>query len=101
MANTNDQRRSILGGSMKRFEKRFEKGVRVIYVPTHAHGDFAHKDCEHGVVSSINVYNVVFVKFDPKNMRQIYITGDEDVTAQGCRIEDLITENEARFIKNV
>jgi len=79
---------------------RFEKGVRVIYVPTHADGDFTHPDCEYGVVSSKN-YKYVFVKFDPKHLRVQYITGDEDVTAQACDPNDLITVAEANFIQGV
>lgn len=37
-------------------------GMRVRYVPGHAHGDITHKDCEDGVVSSVND-RYVFVKF--------------------------------------
>lgn len=81
-------------------ENKFKKGVRVVYVPTHAFDDIEHKDCERGVVSSVNE-KYVFVKFDPKFMRVTYITGDEDVTAQACRPEDLLTEEEAAFIKGV
>ena len=80
--------------------KRFKKGVRVIYVPTHVNGDINHKDCECGVVSSVND-RFVFVKFDPKCLRVRYITGDEDITAQSCRPDDLIREDEAVFINNI
>lgn len=37
-------------------------GMRVRYVPYHAHGDLAHKDCEDGIVSSKN-NTYIFVRF--------------------------------------
>lgn len=33
--------------------QKFYEGQSVTYVPNHANGDIAHKDCEHGVVSSV------------------------------------------------
>ena len=78
----------------------FKKGDRVLYVPNHADEDLTHKDCESGVVSSVNAV-LVFVKFDPKNMRVRYVTGDEDITAQGCRPEDLMVESTVEFINKI
>ena len=37
-------------------------GMRVRYIPGHAHGDRGHPDCEDGVVSSVNE-RFVFVRF--------------------------------------
>ena len=86
---------------------KFRKGKRVVYVPTHAHQNFNHPDCERGVVSSVNdkfvfvkfdieAYNNHGTKFDVKMM-----TGDEDYTAQACDPRDLFTEEEAKFIEGV
>ncbi len=87
---------------------KFRKGVRVVYVPTHAHQDLNHPDCEYGVVSSIND-KFVFVKFDIEAYTNIdgkpwtmqMMTGDEDYTAQACDPRDLFTEEETEFIKGV
>lgn len=79
---------------------KFKKGVRVLYIPTYAYGDINHKDCESGVVSSVND-KFVFVKFDCIWGNFKNTTGDEDITAQSCNPEDLITEDEAKFINNV
>lgn len=65
----------------------FKKGDKVIYVPTHAHGDCLHKDCENGVVSSVRG-DTVFVKYD--NAMCIMTTGDEPYTAQGTNADDLV-----------
>ncbi len=65
----------------------FQKGMKVRYIPTHAHGDRRHPDCEDGVVSSVNAKNV-FVKYD--NKMCIMTTGDEPYTAQATDPEDLI-----------
>ena len=43
----------------------FEPGMRVRYVPGHAHGDVRHADCEDGRVSSNNG-KYVFVRFNLK-----------------------------------
>ena len=64
----------------------FKKGIRVRYVPSHAHGDVSHKDCQNGVVSSVNS-RFVFVKYD--NTMGIMVTGDEPYTSQATRPEDL------------
>ena len=40
----------------------FKEGENVRYVPYHAHGDIRHKDCENGIVTSVNDY-YVFVDF--------------------------------------
>jgi hypothetical protein len=41
-------------------------GMRVLYVPGHAHGQRYHPDCEQGIVTSKNeVY--VFVRYGGKN----------------------------------
>lgn len=40
----------------------FRPGMRVTYVPLHAHGDANHPDCEQGVVTSNNGINV-FVRY--------------------------------------
>ena len=64
----------------------FKKGERVRYIPTHA-ANAQSKDCQNGVVSSIND-SWVFVKYD--NLMSIMITGDEPYTAQATSPEDLV-----------
>lgn len=65
----------------------FRKGMRVRYIPRHAHGDPNHKDCQDGVVSSTNPH-WVFVKYD--NLMCIMTTGDEPYTAAATSRDDLI-----------
>jgi hypothetical protein len=79
---------------------RFENGMRVVYVPSHVHGDVEHKDCETGLVSSTND-TFVFVKFYPKHVRGIFFVMDDSVTAQACNPNDLMTEEEVNFVRNV
>lgn len=62
----------------------FKPTDRVVYVPTHAHGDRSHEDCRWGNVSSVN-HHCVFVKFD----EQVSKLGWEGTTSQGCQPEDL------------
>ena len=59
----------------------FPAGSRVVYIPMHAQASRgrAHRDCEHGKVSSINASNV-FVRFDA----QVERLGWGDTTAQAC-----------------
>jgi hypothetical protein len=40
----------------------FKEGKNVVYIPPHAQGDINHKDCEIGVVSSVNE-KFVYVKY--------------------------------------
>ena len=40
----------------------FRRGDHVKYIPLHANGDARHKDCQTGVVTSVNE-DFVFVKF--------------------------------------
>lgn len=66
----------------------YKKGDRVRYIPPpHAQEDIDHKDCQNGVVSSIN-NKWVFVKYD--NLAGIMITGDEPYTAQATDPNRLI-----------
>lgn len=65
----------------------FKKGMFVRYVPTHADGDVNHKDCQNGVVSSVNE-RFVFVKYD--NAACVMVTGDEPYTSQATRPDDLV-----------
>lgn len=65
----------------------FKKGDKVVYVPNHAMGNKYHGDCERGVVSSINEFNV-FVKYD--NSMCIMTTGDEPYTAQSTHPDNLV-----------
>lgn len=65
----------------------FKKGMRVRFVPTHAHGDPEHKDCQDGVVSSTNAH-YVFVKYD--NLVRRMLTGNEPYTAAATKRENLI-----------
>jgi hypothetical protein len=53
-----------------------ERGMFVIYIPGHAHGDRKHKDCEHGVITSKNDANI-FVRF-------------RGSTSQACTPSDLV-----------
>lgn len=48
----------------------FKPGDLVRYVPGHAHGDVAHKDCEDGVVTSTNE-ELVFVRYGAGGAGQI------------------------------
>lgn len=66
---------------------KFKRGDRVRYIPTHAENDPKHKDCESGVVSSVNS-KFVFVKYD--NLMCIMTIGDEPYTAQAADFEDLV-----------
>jgi hypothetical protein len=65
------------------------KGTRVVYIPSHAHEDFFHSDCERGVVSSVRD-SIVFVKYDNLSMKMV--TGDEPYTSKATNIEDLVEE---------
>lgn len=56
----------------------FKKGDKVRYVPRHVKGDYHHRDCENGVVSSTNDY-YVFVKYN-----------DDNYNAPATNPEDLI-----------
>ncbi len=73
----------------KRLLIGFKRGDRVVYIPMHADGDRNHKDCEHGIVSSITK-KYVFVKYDRPNW--IKTDPDESVTAQATSAEDLVLE---------
>ncbi len=64
----------------------FGKGDHVLYIPSHANGDAKHKDCQRGVVSSIN-NSFVFVKYDC--LARTMVTGDEPYTAQATNPNDL------------
>ena len=55
---------------------KFQPGDNVRYVPYHAYGRLSHKDCEDGVVSSVEC-GTIFVKFNGS------------CTAQGCRANQL------------
>lgn len=65
----------------------YKKGDKVRYIPNHANGDNRHRDCENGVVSSVNEYGTIFVKYD--NDMCIMTTGDEPYTAQATPEENL------------
>jgi hypothetical protein len=67
----------------------FPKGMRVIYIPTHAHGDSTHKDCQHGVVKKAG--NPTLVLYDCAAVPHM-TTGDEPYTAQATDVTDLIPE---------
>ena len=43
----------------------FTVGQAVRYIPTHAHGDANHRDCENGIVTSMND-KIVFVLYNPE-----------------------------------
>ena len=60
-------------------------GMRVAYVPLHAHGNVKHPDVERGAVSSCNS-RYAFVRFD----RQVEKFGWEGTTSQSCKPEDLV-----------
>ena len=51
----------------------FKKGMKVIYIPTHADGNINHSDVEFGVVSSTN-NTYVFVKYNNKNIINLHST---------------------------
>ena len=65
----------------------FKKGMKVRYVPKHAHGDTKHKHCENGVVSSVND-RWVFIKYD--NLMCTMTTGEEPYTAAATDPNDLV-----------
>lgn len=64
-------------------------GDRVIYIPSHAHGDRNHPDCERGTVSSLNHNGEPFVRFDTAVSR----LGWDGATSQCCYLTDVILEN--------
>lgn len=80
-------RRTGRGGGMS--AAAFATGDRVIYVPMHAHGDRTHADCEHGKVSSVSPYEIVFVRFDAAVAR----LGWDGATSQACYPDSLVHEN--------
>lgn len=63
----------------------FEPGDDVTYMPSQAHGDRYHPDCEQGRVSSVND-KYVFVKFNAKVAR----LGWEGTTAEACDPNTLV-----------
>jgi hypothetical protein len=65
--------------------RRFEPGMRVRYVPGHAHGNSTHPDCEDGRVSSQNGHSV-FIKLD-KTVKRLGWSG---TTSQSCDPSDLV-----------
>lgn len=67
----------------------FAKGTRVIYIPWHANGDSTHKDCQHGIVSSVQK-NFVFVKYDTSYWKKT--DPDESITAQATKRSNLVLE---------
>jgi hypothetical protein len=74
----------------------YARGQRVKYIPQHAHGDATHPDCETGVVSAISRDGrTVFVKYDRPGRKML--TGDEDITAQGTDVGDLLGINDTTF----
>ena len=60
----------------------FKAGDTVRYVPHHAHGDVSHKDCENGIVSSVN-NSFVFVRY-------YYPQGGLHLHAQATDPDDLV-----------
>lgn len=66
--------------------KAFKEGDTVIYVPTHAHGDTTHPDCEHGFVTSVSERTgTVFCKFYNKDGTLRTVANSE-----GCNPADLV-----------
>lgn len=65
--------------------EKFKIGDSVRYIPTHAHGDKNHKDCEDGTITSTNE-RFVFVR---------YLTEKEilKITPQATNEYDLIKIN--------
>jgi hypothetical protein len=72
------------------------KGQRVAYVPTHAHGNLQHKDVEVGTVSSKNA-RFVFVKCD----KQLLKFGWDGTTSQSCDPADLVAVTTDTIVKPV
>ena len=79
--------------------KKFKKGVDVVYVPSHANGDVEHKDCEYGIVTSTN-HKYVFVNFGIDFM-SMKLCHPRIGTSQACRPEDLMLTEEVDFIKGI
>jgi hypothetical protein len=49
---------------MSDFENNFQVGDEVLYIPLHAQGKADHKDCEHGVVTSLSRNgDTIFVRY--------------------------------------
>ena len=63
----------------------FSSGEPVIYIPRHVHGNRHHQDCEHGIVSSQNGFNV-FVRY--------YRNSKLQHSAQATSPDDLVRPNE-------
>jgi hypothetical protein len=57
---------------------KFKPGDAVTYVPYHAHGNRAHPDCEHGIVTSLNAAGTIFVRFGTRT------------SSQGCTDDQLV-----------
>jgi len=77
--------------------QKFPVGTRVLYIPYHAHGDEHHPDCEIGIVSSLAApggADTIWVKFDSLRRRDWDFNPNGEVTAQGCRRDQLIRRDE-------
>jgi hypothetical protein len=72
---------------MSKSKIEFEKGDKIIYVPTHANGDKNHPDCELGYVTSVNKNGVVFCRFFYPDGRLRTVANSE-----GCDPADLVKE---------
>lgn len=42
---------------------KLERGIQVVYVPSHANGSINHPDSERGFVTSTNGKDIVFCRF--------------------------------------
>ena len=56
----------------------FKTWDRVIYVPSHADGNLNHKDCEYGIVKSVNE-RFVFVLYIKNNIPQMVASATKPV----------------------
>ncbi len=71
---------------MSEMQAAYQRGDRVRYVPSHAHGDPKHPDVEYGIVSSCNEH-AVFVRYYPQISERWH--GFEGTTSKATDPEDL------------
>lgn len=74
------------------FGRTIEKGVRVVYMPHHAHGNLNHADVEHGEVVEVLPF-AVFVRFD----KSPTVKSATDPSLLTVQVDD--SENDPHFKK--
>ena len=64
---------------------RPERGIQVIYVPTHANGDVNHPDCERGFIMSSRG-STAFCRFWSKDLKRLRTVS----CSESCNVSELV-----------